>query len=124
MRHTNNFTLLAVIALAFLSAQAMGQISKGSDLDLKATELKTDDLKTNDLRTGDLQASYTGSALTCTQPPAIIHVPSPLAQRAKLKVRLVTLLRESLYDDAKGIVNIAREKEIKKLANKLRSGQE
>jgi len=33
-------------------------------------------------------------------------------------------LRESLYDDAKGIVNIAREKEIKKLANKLRSSRE
>jgi hypothetical protein len=40
--------------------------------------------------------------------------------RAKVKARLVTLLRDSLYDDAKGIVNIAREKEIKKLANKLR----
>jgi hypothetical protein len=40
--------------------------------------------------------------------------------RAKVKARLVTLLRDSLYDDTKGIVNIAREKEIKKLANKLR----
>jgi len=30
-------------------------------------------------------------------------------------------LRESLYDDAKGIVNIAREKEIKDLANKLKN---
>jgi hypothetical protein len=29
-------------------------------------------------------------------------------------------LRESLYDDAKGIVNIAREKEIKHLASKLK----
>jgi hypothetical protein len=97
----------------------MGQISKGSDLDLK-----TDDLKTDDLQAGNLQASFAGSALTCTQPPAIIRVPSPLVQRAKLKVRLVTLLRESLYDDASGIVNIEREKEIKKLANKLRNGQE
>jgi hypothetical protein len=39
--------------------------------------------------------------------------------RAKLKARLLTLLRDSLFDDAKGIVNIAREKEIRKLANKL-----
>jgi hypothetical protein len=30
-------------------------------------------------------------------------------------------LRDSLFDDAAGIVNIAREKEIKKLANKLKS---
>jgi len=30
-------------------------------------------------------------------------------------------LRESLYDDAKGIVNIAREKEIKDLSNKLKN---
>jgi hypothetical protein len=28
-------------------------------------------------------------------------------------------LRESLYDDSKGIVNAAREKEIKSLASKL-----
>ena len=39
-------------------------------------------------------------------------------ERAKLKARLVTLLRESLYDDVKGIANIARGKEmIKKLAS-------
>jgi hypothetical protein len=30
-------------------------------------------------------------------------------------------LRESLFDVAKGIVNIAREKEIKELANKLKN---
>jgi hypothetical protein len=42
--------------------------------------------------------------------------------RAKLKARLATLLRDSLFDDTKGIVNIAREKEIRKLANK--SGRE
>jgi hypothetical protein len=42
-------------------------------------------------------------------------------QRARLKARLAILLRDSLYDDAKGIVNIARENEIRKLANKLRN---
>jgi len=46
---------------------------------------------------------------------------SPASCRtAKLKSRLATLLRDSLYDDARGVVNIEREKEIKKLANKLR----
>ena len=68
----------------------------------------------------DLKASYVGSALTCS-PPKTIVVPMPLLERAKLRLRLSDLLRESIYDDAKGIVNIAREKEIKKLANKLKS---
>jgi len=45
-------------------------------------------------------------------------------ERAKLKARLANLLRESLDDDAQGIVNIAREKEIRKLANKLRSDKQ
>jgi hypothetical protein len=43
-----------------------------------------------------------------------------LAERARLKVRLVNLLRLSLFDDAKGVVNVEREKEIKELANKLK----
>jgi hypothetical protein len=47
-------------------------------------------------------------------------VPSSHATRDTLRARLLNLLRESLYDDAKGIVNIAREREIKKLANKIR----
>jgi len=42
-------------------------------------------------------------------------------ERANVKARLAVFLRESLYDDANGIVNVAREKEIRKLANKLRS---
>ena len=33
------------------------------------------------------------------------------------------VVRDSLYDDAKGIVNIARENEIKKLANKLKNAR-
>jgi len=38
-----------------------------------------------------------------------------------LKLKLSNLLRESLFDDTKGITNFAREKEIRKLANKLKS---
>lgn len=55
----------------------------------------------------------------CSSPSKIV-VPRAIAERARLKARLANLLRESLFDDAKGIVNIAREKEIKKLANKLK----
>lgn len=71
----------------------------------------------------DLGAAFVGSPLTCSQ-PSVIAIPSRLAPRAKLKARLITLLRESLYDDAKGIVNIQREKEIKNIANKLRNDRE
>jgi hypothetical protein len=67
-----------------------------------------------------LQASFVGSDLTCTQPESIL-IPRTVAARAQLKARLLNLLRESLYDDAKGIVNLGREKEIKKLASKLKA---
>jgi len=68
----------------------------------------------------DLNTAYVGSTLTCS-PSYTIVVPRPLLERAKLKARLAALLRESLYDDAKGIVNMPREKEIRELASKLRS---
>jgi hypothetical protein len=61
-----------------------------------------------------------GSALACS-PQQTLRIPAPAAERAKVKARLITLLRESLFDDAKGIVNIAREKEIKKLVSKLKN---
>jgi hypothetical protein len=37
-----------------------------------------------------------------------------------VKARLLNLLRTSLFDDAKGVVNVVQEKEIRKLANELR----
>jgi hypothetical protein len=64
-----------------------------------------------------------GSALICSQPHTLV-IPPQLLEKARLKLRLVALLRESLYDDARGVVNIAREKEIKKLANRLKNERE
>jgi hypothetical protein len=94
--------LLLTVPMAFvlLTARASGQVSNAPDL--------------------DIQANLVGSTLTCSQIPHAIRVPPSLVERAKLKARLANLLRDSLYDDTKGIVNIAREKEIKRLANKLR----
>ena len=63
---------------------------------------------------------FMGSTLTCSQAHALV-IPGRLVKRARLKAKLLTLLRDSLFDDAKGIVNIEREKEIKKLANKLKN---
>jgi hypothetical protein len=68
----------------------------------------------------DIAATFVGRPLTCTEPQKLI-IAKPFADRAKLKARLVNVLRESLFDDAKGIVNIAREKEIKDLVNKLKN---
>jgi NhaP-type Na+/H+ or K+/H+ antiporter len=67
--------------------------------------------------------AFGGGALTCSQ-PEVLRVPQEIIQRAKLKLRLMNLLRESLLDDAKGIVNVPREREIRKLADKLKNGTE
>ena len=90
-----------VVALAsgFAGAQDLGMIPRESHF--------------------DSSAAVVGSALTCT-PPQVLRVPAPVAERAKLKAHLIALLRESIFDDAKGIVNVAREREIKKLADKLK----
>jgi hypothetical protein len=97
-------TLAAVaIAAAFFSVQAVGQTPGDSHPGLKA--------------------SFLGSAVTCSQPEKQTEkftVPQPLAKRAKLKARLLNLLHESLFDDSKGIVNVARDKEIANLAKKLK----
>jgi len=98
-----SFILLPVVfASALAGAQVLGQVSGGPEPDLKN--------------------AFVRSALTCSQ-SHIIYVPPRIAGRAKVKARLLSLLRDSLYDDAKGIVNIARENEIKKLANKLRNNR-
>lgn len=49
----------------------------------------------------------------------MVQIPRSVAKRAKLKAQLMNVLRESIFDDAKGIVNLAREKQIKELINKL-----
>ena len=72
----------------------------------------------------DIQNAFVGSSLTCSQTQShTFVVPAPLLEKARIKARLLVLLRDSLYDDAKGIVNIARENEIKKLANKLKNAR-
>jgi hypothetical protein len=99
-----SLTLAAIaVAFVFLSVQGVGQTAGPAHNDLKA--------------------SFLGSALACSQTqPATerVLVPQPLAKRARLKARLLNLLRLSLYDDSKGIVNAAREKEIADVARKLK----
>lgn len=105
----NRYTILLLagaLAFAFGNAPAFGQVSHLPD--------------------PEAEAGFVGSVLTCSQQPqptSMLRVPRPLYERAKVKARLAALLRDSLYDDAKGIVNMAREKEIRKLASKLKSGE-
>jgi hypothetical protein len=68
------------------------------------------------------------SGVTCQQPQhetktlIIKHAvcDAQCFSQARKKARLSDLLRQSLYDDAEGIVNVPRNKEIKKLLNDLR----
>jgi hypothetical protein len=91
---------VVVLACGFAGAQDVGQLSRESHF--------------------DPSIPVVGGALTCSPQQQVLRVPAPVVARAKLKARLITLLRESIFDDAKGIVNIPREKEIKKLADKLK----
>ena len=94
---------LVALAAAVCSVPAMGQAPADSHPDFKA--------------------SFLGSALTCSSPDKQterITVPQPLARRAKLKAQLLNLLRESLYDNSKGIVKVTREEEIANLAKKFK----
>jgi hypothetical protein len=96
---------LAVLVLAFAATFARAQ---------SVGEVPTEPL-------ADLKAPIIGSALTCSEPfQEKISVPVVVIERARLKARLVNLLHLSLLDDAAGILNIKREKEIRKLANKLK----
>lgn len=102
-----------MICLALVLACVLNVKGSGQSL--------SEQLPTNSLP--DAKAAFVGSsAQGCSQPEKLI-IPEAVATRAKLKARLVNLLRESLYDDAKGIVNVAREKEIKELAHKLTKGE-
>ena len=98
----NLFVLFtAAIASVLLVAQAMGQEQR-----------KT---------LSPPAVPFLGSPLACSVPEKErIVVRRPFAERAKLKARLLDLLHESLHDDAKGILNVEREKEIRKISNQLR----
>lgn len=71
------------------------------------------------------KTSFVGSSLACSSPQTErFKVPAAIATRAKLKAKLLNLLHLSLSDDAKGIVNPSREKEIADLAGKLKKDKE
>lgn len=68
----------------------------------------------------DSPPSLNCGAVIKAHPVETLQIPVKIFDQAKKKARLSDLLRESLYDDSKGIINIARDKEIRKLANEIR----
>ena len=94
-------SLAVVFASAFLQAQDPGLLPKESQLSFPHEAVAAENL-------------------TACSPQTYVQIPAPVVQRARTKAQLIKLLRESLFDDAKGVVNIAREKQIRKLEDKLK----
>jgi hypothetical protein len=92
-----------VVAVVLWSVQAGGQV--------ELAELPGNSLV-------GLKSPAAGKVQTCSQPEKLI-VPREVAKRARIKARLVDVLHDSLLDDTKGVVNLAREKEIKDLVDQL-----
>jgi hypothetical protein len=97
---------------AFLSLPAIGQVAMGQ---VATGEVAMAHAPDESL--AEPNQSF-GSGLSCVQPQRL-QIPRSVARRAKIKAQLMNVLRESIFDDAKGIVNLAREREIKDLVNRL-----
>jgi hypothetical protein len=52
--------------------------------------------------------------------PSVVHVTREEYPIASLKSRLIRLLADSLTDEARGLVNVARERQIQKLMKELK----
>ena len=72
-----------------------------------------------------LLLGHSGVAQECPAPkratPFVIHVTHEEFPIASLKSRLVRLLTDSLIDQGRGLVDIARERQIEKLMKQLRA---
>lgn len=105
--------LSIVLVCVFLTPLAVGQVATGqiaTGPEATAQHLPADSL-------AEFNPSV-GSTLSCVQPQRL-QIPRTVAKRAKLKAQLMNVLRESIFDDAKGVVNLARERQIKDLINRL-----
>lgn len=104
---------LVVLVPALFGAQALGQTTTGQ---LSMVQTPISQLAENNLAE-PRPVSAEGTA-ACSQPQKLT-IPRTAMRRARMKAQLLNALRESIFDDAKGIVNLAREKQIKDLASKL-----
>lgn len=104
--------LSITLVCALLSLPAAGQLATGQVATEQAAVVHApvDSL-------AEFSPSF-GGTLSCVQPQRL-QIPRSVAKRAKLKAQLMNVLRESIFDDAKGVVNLARERQIKDLINRL-----
>jgi hypothetical protein len=97
-----SFVLLPFVLVAAIARAQMDEVSRASESE------------------PHFKDAVVGSALT-RSPLHTLVIPSRLLENARLKARLLVGVRDSLYDDAHGILNTAREKEIRKPANRVRN---
>jgi hypothetical protein len=122
-------TILAVVlAFTLLGVQAMCQVAtgQGTIVPLPGAEVGLEQAAVESASITQVpreslvgaSPSFGGTPLACSQPQKLM-IPRSVAKRAKLKAELLNALRESIFDDAKGIVNLTRERQIKELVSKL-----
>jgi hypothetical protein len=103
--------LALVFSCALLTVQSQGQLAGQAAIgEVAMSHVPGDAL-------AEPSPSF-GNPLACS-PAQKLQIPRSVAKRAKIKAQLMNVLRESIFDDAKGIVNLAREREIKDLVNRL-----
>jgi len=118
VKKTGGIAGMVVLALMFAGLRASGQVAVG--------QLSVEQGTIGNIRGETLanpQESFAGNAfagnvMACSQGEKL-QVPKAVAKRAKLKAQLMNVLRQSIFDDAKGIVDLARERQMKDLINKL-----
>jgi hypothetical protein len=110
----NGVVLTLILASAFLCAQAFGQIGAGQQVATAEPEIG----HVPGEALTEPHGSFAGNPFTCSESQKLT-IPSSAAKRAKLKAQLMNVLRLSIFDDAKGIVNVTRERQIKELIRKL-----
>jgi hypothetical protein len=102
MKNSASFLCLLVLAASACgSAQDFREVPNTPQLDIRQSQKEVE-------------------SSVCSEQRLAIRVPATLLERAKVKAQLLVLLRASLLNDAKGSINVVQEKEIRKLANKLR----
>ncbi len=100
--------VLAITILAFL---AVGSLVVAQDAHGSGKQMILGVAK----NTGGPSCSFNSSSME----RETFLIPHEFYPRAQEKARLMNLLRQSLLNDAKGIVDVKLEKEIKKLEKKL-----
>ncbi|HTZ95340.1 MAG TPA: hypothetical protein VMB18_03010 [Terriglobales bacterium] len=111
MQKTCGAVLALVFSCALLTVQSQGQVAGQAAIgEVAMSHVPGDAL-------AEPSPSF-GNPLACS-PAQKLQIPRSVAKRAKIKAQLMNVLRESIFDDAKGIVNLAREREIKDLVNRL-----